>query len=287
MVKYFIKLLRTRRIENRAFYFAKKFLPKGFFYFDYYRDLIKPLNTFSIRQILHSHIVFNHNNNCESVCFLRARAKFIMFIDDVAYTFPYSRKRYLFIIQKYENLSSVFNYPHAKLITSNDRKLVLLIERIPGHIFDDKYHDNLIIERLIEYSKFASLDKNNMTFLQHGDVQNHNIIWDKNGSPVFIDIDGLDYLPILFDVLHYAASINMTINELISKFDMVYHDSLQILFSRFDLKYNYQTLDSIFTNYILWYFQKAPDCVEDYLFFQKLDKNLFPKTIKILSEVHL
>lgn len=176
-------------------------------------------------------------------------------------------------------------YPVVNILSFDDANCLVIMERIEGVQYEDRNHDYCVIKRLFEYALESptKVEKDEYSYLQHGDAKRNNIIWIDENNFVFIDLDNISYRPILFDVLHYCAMVNMSLDEIV----LILNDNIsliEMLLSKFGLAFSEESLDYIFYCYAR-FFIRLGDCYEDidFLMHKKLDS--FPKTEKLLSKL--
>ena len=281
------KFAFNRKMERKMFFCARPFLDNGMYFFNHHLLTLQILrmDDISLKNFLHSFCVFCNRQNkyTGGYKFIKTRSKYILFINEIAYTIPYSLNRYKYIKNKYQKYSDILSYPHAKLLSSNDKKGIMLIERVYGSEYGDLYHCKRLIKSMIEFAIEAPLNKNDRTYLQHGDVNKGNVIWSQEEIPVFIDIDNAEFLPLLFDIIHFSAPI-FTANELVGILDE-YTELLSVLFKKFGIEYCHASLDLVFRDYIIWYEENCPDLKEDFYFLQHLNFNNFPITFMFIHDL--
>lgn len=291
----FFKKRKNRKTDKKIFLFAKKYLKPGIYCF----------NDSNIRKIsLHNinpHNMFN--------CFVRFRAgksgssgNQFQNYTEAEYTFGYGKDIFIFsdiavgfyktheLFEKsknnYQNYKQAFVYPAVKVLSFIDEDESVIMEKACGVQYRDKKHDDYLIDKLFLYALESPIfikDNGECTYLQHGDMKRENTVWTDENKFIFIDLDGMSYLPLFFDILHYCAMIGMNLEEIIHVIES--HGSIvgQVM-GRFNFSEENNYLDFIFYYYAL-FFTRLGDCFEDISFLLDADLSYFPMTYELLREM--
>ena len=195
-----------------------------------------------------------------------------------------STQQYLLARNNYRQFSDLFVYPVINNLVFNDRWETVRMERVIGKQFEDRMHDDIVINKLFEYALDSPyrVEKNGeTTYLQHGDAKRGNIIWKDSQEFVFIDLDGISYLPVLFDILHYCAMAKMTYNDILNILESNI-TLIKELFEKCKLEYNNNYLDYIFYHYSLYFFRLG-NCYDDIAFLNIENTKSLPKTNALMG----
>ena len=184
----------------------------------------------------------------------------------------------------YVNHIEKLNYPTVSIIGFDDDSKSVIMQRINGNCYCDRKHDLMVISKLFEctLSLPFHIEKGQYFMLQHGDAKRNNIVWIDENRFFFIDLDGVSYKPLYFDILHYCASANMNSNEIIG----IFYNHLSFvkkLYGRIGSRFDNDYLDNILYNYAMFYV-RLDDCFEDIDFLIQGDLDLFPRTSSLISK---
>jgi hypothetical protein len=177
------------------------------------------------------------------------------------------------------------NYPIVKIICFNKINYSVLMENISGIQYNDRLHDYVIIKHLFKYALSAKccIDDGVCKYIQHGDVKPNNIIWLQDNRFVFIDLDEIGFKPLLFDILHYCAMSNMSLEDIIIILENNTTSIVKIL-SNFGLGFDSDSIDTIFYEYVMFFVQ-LDDCYEDIEFLTHGDAKRFTRTNTLLEMI--
>ena len=287
-VKEYIKL---RRYERYLLLLFSRYLKGGFFYICFKeRKVAKPtIRDIFSKKVFHIHFLFHKNKaGFDNVLFSEGGLKYVLLFPSYVVCIPYdSRELNIGAITTYNRCKLValkclplFPYPFAKIYHFEDDIKHYYMERIFGVHKNDFSHNQMMIVFLLKLSLECPIDKNNNTYIQHGDAKPDSILW-VDERPIFIDLDSVNYYPLLFDVVHFAAISEVGVNELISII-ISNLNLLNDLLLKFEIKYKgLTTLDVIFCNYVEFCKSHYNNTVAFY-FFNCLDKTHFPLTAKII-----
>lgn len=258
-----------RNLKNvrRAFACAKLVLNRGVYYVPQGTNVFCNVDkkNFSIFNLFCFRLYFNFKKRKGIVCangmqlepmsrieFGLGMGKVVLLTMDKAYGFYYSKGLYLKAKNNYLRNYNSFKYPCIKIYGFEDSRSLIVMERINGKSIYDSEHDEMIVTSLLKFgvsTESRLSEDNEVLFLQHGDAKCSNIIW-INDDYRFIDLDGLDFLPPLFDVFHYLAGYKLEdviaileknielVKEICKRANIDVHSNLlDILFSRFVAQY--------------------------------------------------
>lgn len=291
----FFQKKKNRKKEKRIFLCAKKYLKPGLYCCQ--NSMIRKINFKDIRlqNVFSYYVKFNNGKS-------RLIGNQIFEYTNAEYTFGYGKDVFIFddivvgFYKRHEFFEMSKNnyqkhikasvYPFVKVISFNDAEESVIMQKVIGVHYNDKKHDDYLIEKLFLYaleSPICVSDNGEYTYLQHGDMKRENTIWTDENTFIFIDLDGTSYLPLFFDILHYCAMINMNLDEIINVIDSHLLIVKQV-FGKFNLSIYNNYLDFIFYYYAL-FFARLGDCFEDIAFLTDADLSAFPKTNGLLHSL--
>ena len=284
---------KKRRKEKELFHNAKLYLKSGLYFFEDAGFSLFSFRSFNLHRFFH--LYFNLYNT-------RTRFDFLSKSKYAEYKYGFAKD--LFLYEKhavgffkkvefyekakmnYQNYYSGFPYSVVNVIGFDDERKTIVMEKVNGVQYDDKEHDQLVVDKLFEYALESPIYKSKsygITHLQHGDAKRNNVLWINASNFVFIDIDNISYRPLLFDVLHYCAMAGMNLDEILSILDL-HKSSIKKMFFRCDYCFDENYLDFIFYNYVL-FFVRLGDCFDDVAFLSERDISSFPNTNKLISNI--
>lgn len=276
-------------VERKIMQKANHILKSGFYFFVQNSDEIiikRPFISWSFfKHIFHLHFVRTSNSNC--CMFLEVKqgvAKYVFLSEQFAFLFYKKEDYYKHFLEQFNSLCNSFNYPYPKFFEFNNDYWMIKTERLSGKVFKDCLHDSILIEDMIKraISSPCKLSNNHILILQHGDVKAENVLWIKN-KPYFVDIDTIGYYPILFDVFHYIASRNISLEKMVRLLELN-EELLNLFLERFDVgKYNIELLDIFLFDYVHCFLKD--NTFYHFSFLNKYNIKLFPKTSTLLDKL--
>lgn len=262
--------INNGKVARRAFYFSQCLLKKGLYYNPCDSKELRRIDRgfFTLKNIVFSHLFYNrilgegvgyigtmdfaHNK----ICFSSGMNKTVLLTNEYVYGFYNEEKWYRWAKSSYEKYYNQFNYPCVKILGFNDDKKLIIMKRVEGKVYMDRVHDEHIVQNLLYFNLESVIEENankEVLCLQHGDAKYDNLIWDEESLKFsFIDLDGIQFLPPLFDVFYYLNSrgynlqdIEMLIEKNKSMVIRIYQKAhiadecnpLDILFYRYVLKF--------------------------------------------------
>lgn len=276
-----------KRNEVRTFNILKRNLRRGFYYFPSNKSILKKLD---IRCILPKnlfHIYFNSHNNGDFSCldFGRGCGKTVLLTKHHAYGYYYSEHGYNMSKHNFEAVYDKFNYPCVSGISFNDESKCIKMDRVKGKVFSDSWHDEIIVEKMIAYLVDAEVIEihNEICFLQHGDAQRLNVLWNENDSFTFIDLDNMKYYPPMLDVFHYLNVAGYTLEKILTLMNKNRTNIEKIcLKAGIDCEKNY--IDELFYRYVK-HFANMGGCYENFSFLNRKNTITYPKTNSLLKSI--
>lgn len=264
--------------ERKIFKFAKPYLNRGVYYF--------LTETREIKQgmsLLYPHFVFLRKGGTDSLEYGVGSGKIVLLRKTTAHGYFLKKEKYFDFKRRYIDYCAFFNYPCTRIISFEDKDKCVEIERIYGKVYTDKNHNLLVVELLLDRAINAKIkvDSDNYTyFLQHGDVKPDNIIWENTESLRFIDLDGVDYYPPLFDLLHYLSSVRYSFPEIIEVLNQYEKTIKQIcMLARIDT--GESMIDMLLYRFLLFY-KKLGAFFGDFHFLTIDNTVNYPKTNTLL-----
>lgn len=280
------RIVVRRTNEIKSFHYAKLFLCQGLYYANKESRFVRiDSNYFRLKNLLHIYV--NTSKNLENkhvnqwVDFSIGCGKVVILNQKEAYGFFFTQNGYDNAYRRFEYYYSKFNYPCVRILSFDESRRCIVMERLYGNQFYDTDHDRIIVTDLLQFSCNASIqnDKDGQViFLQHGDVNRKNIIW-VGEKYFYIDFDNIGYYPPLLDVLHYLCMADYDLDEIVTVLDEN-KVLLREICSRANIK-SANLLDEIFCLYVKHYI-KMNACFEDICFLTTKNTVNYPKTHDLL-----
>ena len=296
IVKRLKKIKKTRTDKRRMFQLVKRFLLPGMYVFKDNNNVESLTKcNFSFCRIAEftflnvrgdSTFIKQYNISLSSFAnYSFGLSKEVYKFNDYVAGFYKNRNRYLESKSNYYSYVDDLCYPVVDIIAFDDKNNCVIMDLVKGKQYKDKVHDKIIIEKLFEYAVDSPVntDNNELTYLQHGDAKRNNVIWIDEERFIFIDLDGVSYKPMLFDVLHYCAMAEMTLNDVEAILNSN-KKTAERLFNRFKLCFDEKTLDKVLFDYVM-FFVRLGDCYEDIDFLFCGDTMKYPKTNELLDKI--
>lgn len=289
-IKYIFK---NSIVCRKYFHVACCFLERGFYRFN--NDKIFKVSFFEFifsffslkTRFNGNHILFGGGINflsCnkERECYLSGgfNKKVLIFSSFVINIFKNS-KDYSKAIKNYRHVSS-FPFYVAKELEFDDKKLIIITERINGEKFNDDTHAEQFTDFYIKRIKkipFKIID-GIPYMLSHGDLSMRNILWVKD-KPVLVDLDDLEYQPLFSDLIHFYI-VGYNSKKIFYTFKM-YKKQILDFCKRNNVELNESNFyDQLLYQYFSWQISRSNDNI---LYFTSIDKNFsfyFPLTAKLI-----
>lgn len=271
--------------------FAKYFLSNGIYFISKTEKKIMRLNKkLLIRDgVVFFVVAYKRKNKYEfnkHITYRFGGNKIVICTKDRAYGCYKTKKSYFYAKKNIIDYYDKINYPLALWLFYNDKAQIIGMKKIIGKTFEDRYHDLIIIDNLFHYAidLVPVFCKDRVLFIQHGDCKRGNIIWEDDSSHfIFIDLDGLCPLPLLFDLFHYFGCINMSLQEIVEQFDK-HKVQLAEIAKKVGMEYNNNFIDHLFYNYILCY-KKWGNNFNDFKFLTTENSKDYKKTNDLLKNI--
>ena len=290
----------TNKKAKNAFQLANPFLDAGCYYRPFGTTQFKKIDKKNIRIILYFitfRLYFNKksagndnlkkymNQSVDCLKFSFGCGKVVLIIENIVFGFYNTEKAFLHSKKNYENYYKSFNYPCITNISFIDEMKCIVMSRAFGQCYSDSYHDKIVIKQLIALSTFASIKAGSdgtALFLQHGDANRKNIIWDED-KPIFIDLDNINYYPPLLDVFHYLCLADYFLEEIVA-FLKENEDQVKVIAKRSGIDTEANYIDELLYHYVKYYAEM--NCSFEDLAFLKTDNTKeYPKTNQIIRSI--
>ena len=222
----------------------------------------------------------------QNVKLIHGGGKNVFLCRKTAIGFYYTSEIYYRSKSRFQESYCDLAFPAVKVISFNNAFKSIKMERVYGEKYDDIKHDEIVIDRLFEFSITSPIkirEEGYPLILQHGDVKRENIIWTDDCSFVFIDLDNISYYPIFYDILHFCSCNNMRLDEICSVF-YSHISEVRKVFERIGLPLDDSFLDEIFYEYSTLYLSYG-NFYRDVLFLVDGDMNNYPKTHTIIDKI--
>ena len=283
-----------KQMEKKVFYYAKNFLKAGIYIVPFNRNEIISLRKapFQIRNVFHIYINFSKNQfneiierDTDYIEFDYGSGKFVIFTDNFAYGFYMRNNLYIYAKNNYTKYYDKFNYPHICIFSFVDALKCIIMQRGFGVKYKDLNHDKMIVKSLLEFSTTALVKVNSfgkVYFLQHGDAKRANVLWQENLF-IFLDLDGLHFLPPLFDVFHYLCGAGYGLQEIVS-FLEEHYNLINTLCLRAKIN-DSNIFDNLFYEYVTYYINEIGSYYSDFGFLTIDNTKDYPKTNHLLKSI--
>ena len=279
-----------RRKGKAAFLYAKKILKKGVYAFSSYTDEFFSIKKkpFHFRNLLFLYVNGNSHRiekkGITSVTFNSGLSKFIVMTDDVAYGFYLNEESFSQAKENYIQYHERFNYPHIQILSFlEDQKCVMMEKLQAPQIIGDIY-DRLIVKKLLTFHADAATQTGSdgeIYFLQHGDAKRANIL--QNGEDFcFVDLDGLQFYPPLFDVFHYLCTAGYDLKTILE----ILEENRELLAKICEtaLLTDPDIFDNLLYRYVDYYVKTDGDFY-DFRFLTQENTVAYPKTNSLLQSL--
>lgn len=284
--KYYYSLFIRRKNEIQAFRYAKLFLKPGVYYANK-NGRFNRIDRYVLFPSNISHLFFirtsgaNEYPKAEYIDFSIGQGKVIILIQSKSYGFFFTQKGYENAYRTYKEYYSNFNYPCVKIFSFSARKNLIIMERLLGKHFFDGTHDLVIVRDLLLLACSSPIQKDNngvVKFLQHGDTNRKNVIWNNNNYS-YIDLDNVGYYPPLLDVFHYLCMSGYSLSEIVSVLNENIK-TVETICNRANIVSD-NLLDELFYGYVDHYIRMNA-CFEDFRFLTVENTLDYPKTHRLL-----
>ena len=289
LCRHFHSYSEVKKFEKNIFMLGRGELKNGFYLFSHSNKEVNRVNIFriSFKQLIHLHFKFSLKPGKKtSYSYTKGGYKRVAIFDSICVCEFIDGNNYKDFKNRYLLYLTKLPYPCAKILSFDDKKRRYIMERVAGIQYRDISHSRMILDALIDYSLKTECDRIKNKYLQHGDVLRRNIVWINNDTFKFIDLDLIGFYPLLYDFIHYCACFPINVYVMIEiLFDN--EQKLNKLLQRFGLEYDgIATLDYIFSEYINYYLESGRSYLKvDYLFFEELNADLYPKTIESIKTI--
>ena len=291
----FLKKRNNRKTDKKIFQLAKIHLKPGLYCFTDSKIKKISIHNINLHNMFNCFVKLSSGKNGSSVNrfqkyteaeYAFGYGKDIFIFSDIAVGFYKTHELFEKSKNNYQNYKQAFVYPVVKVLSFIDEDESVIMEKACGVQYCDKKHDDYLIDKLFSYALASPViikDNGECAYLQHGDIKRENTVWTDENKFIFIDLDGMSYLPLFFDILHYCSMIGMNLDEIIIVIES--HGSIvgQVL-SKFNISEENNYLDFIFYYYAV-FFMRLGDCFEDISFLLDADLSCFPMTYELLRRM--
>ena len=292
MKRFLIKIYtwwRSYKLRKKIISLSKSVLNEGVYYFDFNKKEISKTNDNSKKKFKVYGCKKKRNElfpkKYSYLKFDYGMEKIVILSQDFVYAFFNKRESYKISKDSFVAYYKLFNYPCVQGLNYADSKKCLIMNKVEGEVKISYHYDISLIESLCKYLLNAHTIinmKNEVLFLQHGDVKRENVLWDKK-EHCFIDLDCLGYFPPFFDVLHYLEYAKYSLKDIISFLQYNYEVLIEIC-KRANINTEQNCLDEIFYKYLLLYKENSL-CLEDIKVFKSEEIKDFPKSFEIVCAI--
>ena len=293
--------IKRGKIARRTFCYSQYLLMKGLYYNPCETNELRKIDRsfFSLKNILFSHLFYNRTDGKgmnifgimdlaqNRLSFNHGMGKIVLFTKEYAYGFYEIPQLYQRAKNNFDNNYDLFNYPCVPILGFNDDKELIVMKNLKGRFFADCIHDEIIVQGLLHYNLDSAVKENEykeVFFLQHGDAKYDNIIWNKD-SFMFIDLDGIQFLPPLFDFFYYLNSRGYSLKD-IERFIEKYNALANRIYKKANILDNSNPLDILLYRYVLQ-FKKWGGYFENFSFLTHSRLSDYPITGKLLKDMQI